>query len=158
MIVQQFPELIDISYSFKRRGTPLPPDRRPFWRIALIAQLLNSCCRGDKSSLLRLRILDWGSRMPGAIEEMAAFLTGAVRETYAPVRYDPSFLRAVAFGVAIGLFSQKGAHVSLTAEGIEFAKKLRSEEINVSLVPSDFEVLAKKFLERHVKEFLEARN
>jgi hypothetical protein len=157
MIAQQFPELAQTTYSFRRRGTPLPPDRRPLWRIALLAELLNTCCRGKKSSVLRLRILDWAARFPSAVDEISSYLNGAIRDSYAPVRYDPSFLRGVAFGTAIGLFSQKGAHVSLTEAGTAFTKQLKSQATDVSLLPDEFEAIAKRFLERHVTEFLEAR-
>lgn len=158
MIAERFPELRDILFSFERQGTPLPADRRPLWRIALIVQLLSRCSRGGKSSLLRLRILDWAARHQGGTDAITSFLAGELRESYAPVRYDPALLRALAYGTACGVLSQANGRVALTERGAAFAGELKAAANELTLAEGFVKSVERRFLESHVKDFLEARD
>jgi hypothetical protein len=129
MIEAYFPELRDVSFTFTRRGTPLPPDRRPIWRISLLVEILSRCSRGRKSSILRLRILDWAARNAVGTRSLIDFVEGKPRQLYAPVRYDPSFLRALSFGNGAKLFSQTKARVELTDTGFRYSKEVVANNI-----------------------------
>ncbi len=154
MIETEYPELVDVPFVFRDRGTAIPADRRPTWRIALVCLLLSKCSRSRKSSMARLHILDWAIRNSDGRKQLLAFLKGEAADRSVIVRYDPALLRAVNFAIAEGYLKIKGKSVVLDTAGITFAEELNATT-DVFVDERVFlEELGQKFLEQHINEFL----
>ena len=148
------PELIDATFVFDKRGSSLPADRRPLWRISLIVELLNRCSRGSKSSIARLHVLDWAIRSETGTQQLAEFLESGPSLRFEPVRFDPAVLRAIDFGRASGLFDLSKQSVQLTSQGEDFARALIE---NKELFARERQIMArigKSFTENKVDAFL----
>ena len=125
MAMLDLPELEHVGFVFTDRGTPIPADRRPLWRIGLVAFLLAECSRGQKSSLVRLHVLDWATRSLESRTQLLAFLEDHHQTVI--IRYDPSLLRAIRLGVAEGVFAIDGKNVKLISNGVLFAKEIAND-------------------------------
>lgn len=62
-------------FVFDEQPTTLPADLRPTWRVALLTVTLRTC-RGGRSSLQRLHVLNWALRSAEGIDELRRVLQG----------------------------------------------------------------------------------
>jgi hypothetical protein len=117
------PELEGASFSFTRRPTSLPPELRPMWRVAVVALILHICCRGSRSNLQRLYVLNWAVRTPEARSEFSELLDGKLKPSDVIVRFDPGLLRAIDLATGAQLVKRIGGDkFELTERGHTFAK------------------------------------
>lgn len=117
-----------VPFRFKRRAAELPPDLRPDWRIATILLLLKRCCRGGKSSLLRLHVLNWAIRSKHGQAAALAFVDGNLAADAVLVRYEPALNRALAFATAEGLVQHVGGRIVLGEKGKTLAAQIDGEQ------------------------------
>ena len=153
-IEEFYPELEGSSFRFVRRGISIPGNRRPIWRVGLLCLILSLCCRGKKSSFVRLQILDWCCRSENGRDQMDRFLDQALRTS--AIQLDPATLRAVNFGIAAEFFEFDGKRVSLINQGLDFAKEIENSDVYAD----EKQVLnewKKAFRESDVSAFLGAR-
>ncbi len=136
MIKEKIPEIAGLSYTFRDRGTAIPGDHRPVWRMALVVCLLKHCSRAQKSSLVRLHILDWAVRRVKARDQLLAFLQGELGVRYICVRYDPALLRAVLFGEGEQLLKVAGKNVQLLLAGERLAGEVETSKTILSKCPA----------------------
>ncbi|WP_413431812.1 hypothetical protein [Crateriforma spongiae] len=121
-------EDLTASVVFRRRPIDIPGDMRPAWRIAFIVMMLKLCCRGGKSSIRRLHVLNWCGRSA----EAGNLLRRAVSERLSPgavlVRIEPSLARAVDFALGAKLLDRDGKdRVKLTKGGHELADEVLAD-------------------------------
>ncbi|WP_268640722.1 hypothetical protein, partial [Escherichia coli] len=43
--------------TFRSNGSPIEPELRPIWRIAIITLILKNLCRGSKSNLRKIQVI-----------------------------------------------------------------------------------------------------
>lgn len=154
MIETEYPELVDVPFVFRDRGTAIPADRRPAWRIALVCLLLSNCSRGRKSSIERLHILDWAIRNTDGRRQLLAFLRQESTDRGVIVRYDPALLRAVHFAAAEDYLKINGKSIQLATAGVALSDELSSSTDVFENERTFMEELGQSFLEQHIKEFL----
>jgi len=107
-----------VPFRFERRPVDLAASLRPAWAISLVLLLLSRSCRGGKSSIARLHVLNWATRDAGNADLLLEHLAGRVSPLLVPVRYDPSLDRALEFGVADDLLRRpNGSRVELAPRG-----------------------------------------
>ena len=152
MAILDFPELEHVGFVFTDRGTPIPADRRPLWRIGIVAFLLAECSRGQKSSLVRLHVLDWATRSVESRTDLLAFIDDHHHNVV--IRYDPSLLRAIRFGVAEGMFEIDGKNVKLVSLGVQFAKEIANDPAIFSQEREFLTRLGKQLTERLVDQLV----
>src|SRR5688500_18987968 len=108
----------DLRVSFERRPFPLVADLRLTWRLPLLALCLQICCRGGRSSLARLHLLNWAVRTPKSRTLLLQALDGHRRPHDMPVRLEPSLIRVIDFAAGEGLVDfPKGDRVQLATKG-----------------------------------------
>ena len=94
--------LLHSPIRFVSRPSPVEPDMRLPWRVALLAVAL-SRLRGGKSSLARLRVLDWSLRTEPSRQLLLRALRNATRPEDVITRSDRSFEYALLFATAESL-------------------------------------------------------
>ena len=110
---------LGVPFMFKRRPVPVPGDLRASWKVFLVLGILHRCCRGSRSSLKRLHVLNWAVRSPDNLRALVAALEGELDPTTVLVRFDPSLNRAIDLARGYGLVeSPRGDRVVLTATGM----------------------------------------
>lgn len=109
--------LDDIHFKFSPRPSPLAPDLRAEWRLAVIALILKKCW-GERATLRQLHVLNWAVRTARSREAFLKML-GRVRNLDDPVvRFEPSLNRALAFALAEELIARdSNGTIRLTAKG-----------------------------------------
>lgn len=148
------PEL-DVPFHFVRRPSPLPPDLRPVWRISIILLMLHLCCRGGKSNLQRLSVLNWAV---GSSENRSRFLD-VVRGDRRPediiVRHDPAFSRALDFAIGEKLVERvPGSKFSLKERGKSAAEAILRMEPCLDLEKDFFKRLSRGVSEAMIDRLL----
>lgn len=104
--------------SFQPRPSPLAPELRTTWRLVQLLYLLSACCRGGKSSLRRLHVLNWGARTERNRFALVRALQGRVQPHLLLVRVEPSLNRALDFAAGEELVTvPAGARVEITDRG-----------------------------------------
>lgn len=125
--VFSIPEL-DVEFIFRRRPVALPGDLRPTWRIGLLALLLSQCCRGQRSSLTRVHVLNWAVRSEPNHEDLMSLVEGRLPPDALIVRFDPAFNRAIDFAIGEGLVRRvDGSRIELTDSGKAFANEISAD-------------------------------
>lgn len=142
-------------FRFAERRHPLPGDLRLSWRIAATSLSLRLVCKGSKSSLRRLHLLDWGLRSPRARAIIVATLNGQRRREDVIIRMDPSVNTVLAFMRAEELiFHPRGDRAQLTPAGITYADAVVADQ-EALVVEKDFlRSLKGKITETWVDELL----
>lgn len=122
------PEL-KTNFLFRDRPLAIPGDLRPAWRIGLLVLLIRHCCRGGKTSIARLHVLNWAMRSKRNKTDLEAAIGGDFRPERLIVRFDPFLNRALDFAIGEGLiYLEGGKSVVLTPDGVTFANELDHEE------------------------------
>lgn len=117
--------LLSVPYTFTVRPTPLPADLRAIWRISLLLLMLNRACRGGRSSLLRLHVLNWGIRTDAGRRHLFAALDGSRRPQDLLVRLEPSLNRAIDFALGEGLVTlRQGDRIEIAARGTDTLREV----------------------------------
>lgn len=120
------PEL-DVPFTFTRRPSPLDPELRPEWRLSVLVLLLRVCCRGTRSSLRKLHLLNWTIRSNEARLRLFALLDETIGPEDIEIRVEPALNRAIDFAAAEGLVRFVGGDkVELTPSGVSLAAEIVS--------------------------------
>jgi hypothetical protein len=116
---------LDVRISFQPRPSPLAPELRMTWRLAQFLYLLSACCRGGKSSLRRLHVINWGARTERNRKTLVRALQGTIQPHALLVRVEPSLNRVVDFASGEGLVViPDGARVEITDRGRVLVKEV----------------------------------
>lgn len=119
----------DFGYTFDAVGTPIEPEVRPIWRIALVTVILSILGRGGKANPRKLLVLSSIVSSERKRELLRPVLDGKTSPLDLNIRFDPSLDRAIDFGIAEKLFALDSANnVELTEAGEAFAKKILADD------------------------------
>jgi hypothetical protein len=147
-------DYLDVAFSFKSRPSDLPPDLRPNWRVPLLLLMLHVCCRGGKSTLFRLHVLNWSSRNQENQNKLLANLASDLEYSEVPIRVEPAFVRTIQFAVAEGLVSRVGGdRVQLTDSGKAFANQLVENGAPLGAEREFLRVVGQRLTENWVEGF-----
>lgn len=118
-------QALDTAFLFSRRPSPVGGEFRPSWRIAVLLLILNTSCRGGRSSFPRLHVLNWGLRSSSAREALMSAVEGTPGLDSVLIRYEPSFHRAIILAKGLGLIDfDQGKRVQITDTGKAAAEGL----------------------------------
>lgn len=125
MQTTDFPFQTINTLTFSPRPQPLPASLRPVYRIALIALVLKTNCRGNTASFLKLQFFNWILKSPalqGVIEDRLATQSVFTLEL---IYLDPMVNLALKYAFADDLVSITGnSKYRLTNKGHEFADRI----------------------------------
>lgn len=120
-------EHLNISFSFHERPTPLPPQSRVIWGLAILVLILEICSRSRRSSISRLHILNWAVRSNENRQQMVELLENRLSPLATLVRFDPGFNRAIEYALAEGLVEMKNnGRILLGQDGRRLAQEIIS--------------------------------
>lgn len=122
-------DILDVKFNFKKRPLDLPGDLRPNWRVPLLLMMLHYCCRGGKSSLYKLHLLNWTMRDQKRQDALLSSLTNAPQYEGICVQVEPSFIQAILYGAGEGLLERlDNSRVKITDAGVAFVKEIEKAE------------------------------
>ena len=92
----------------------------------MVAIILHICCRGKRSSITRLHLLNWAARSAKNKEMLIVFLENRTSPMTALIRYEPGFNRAIEYALADKLVEMTGkkGSVKLTEKGQIFSNEI----------------------------------
>lgn len=149
--------VLNAPVKFTERPSPLPADLRIEWRVAFLLCVLKMTCRGGKSSLPRLQVINWAARSADTRKRFLEIVTQGTKAGEIIIRVEPGLNYAIAFAAAEKFIERPGGdRIQLTDEGkkmvaqIQAAKDCLVEEkaFLTSLGMALTEQLAKKLLAR----------
>jgi hypothetical protein len=117
---------INVPFSFTRRPTPIPPDLRTDWRVAVLLLILYYS-RGYRVSLKKLHVINWAIRSSENRELLLEYLLNKVQPHDIIIRFEPGIIRAVDFAKGYELIKMeysKPTGIMLTDKGIQMARKI----------------------------------
>lgn len=118
--------VLDVPFTFTERASPVHPHLRPIWRMAAIALAVRRCGRHDRTTLRRLRVVDWLMVNPRLIPTLS---NQGTTPTLRVVRFDPPLERAILFGAAEDLWAvADGTHVVLKDGGRQLADAIDGDD------------------------------
>ncbi|ENN8408612.1 hypothetical protein [Serratia marcescens] len=129
--------------TFRSNGSPIEPELRPIWRIAIITLILKNLCRGSKSNLRKIQVI---YSIVASKDKREEFTKRKLDSNYS-IRFDPLVDRAVALAIGEGILKiDESKSISLTNKGNEFYKKISNtdellndeKEFMAALKKSDF--------------------
>lgn len=127
------------TLTFSPRPQPVPASLRPIYRIAIIAVVLKTNCRGNTASLFKLQFFNWllkSSSLQELIEERLAHQTVFTLEL---IHLDPMVNLALKYAFADNLISvTSNSKYELTDKGIEFANRILGDEQSVMAKEREF--------------------
>lgn len=144
-----------VKYIFQRRPYSLPADLRPDWRIAMILLILSICCKGQRSNIKRLRIMNWACGTPETRHNFNKFLDGRISPDQIIARYEPWFAKAMALAEGEDLVIRKGSSVSLTPRGMEIVNDISATNDLFKIEIEFLKSIGKKVTEKKIDELLE---
>jgi hypothetical protein len=146
-------DILDVRFTFKRRPLDLSGDLRPNWRVPVLVLMLRFCCRGGKSSLFKLHLLNLVIRDKEKQDALIANLSGLPDYSNIRIQVEPSFIRAIQFAVGEGLAERlENNRIKLTQKGKQLASDI--EESNCLTEEKAFFVkLGVRLTENWVKDF-----
>jgi hypothetical protein len=129
MQTQELLECLDIPFSFHKRPTPLQPQLRVSWGLAILVLILETCSRSQRSSISRLHTLNWAIRSNENRKVMIELLENRLSPLANLVGYEPGFNKAIEYAVGEGLIELKNkGRVSLTQNGRKLAREIIAVE------------------------------
>jgi len=135
---------------FRRRKMPLSPDYRPLYKISTVCIILDLASTGAKSSLNRLHFLIWAVRSEKSRQFIRSTLANLEEVPVFTWGVEPALNKALALGVAEGLWNVDGRMYVLT----ELDKKLSKSILSTSGLFEDEILLLKEIGKRGVTEAL----
>jgi len=122
-------DILDVRFTFKKRPLDLPGDLRPNWRVPLLLMMIRYCCRGGKSSLYKLHLLNWMMRGQQRQDALLSSLTNVPRYEGIRVQVEPSFIQAILFAAGEGLLERlDNSRVRITDAGVALVKEVEGAE------------------------------
>jgi hypothetical protein len=118
--------------TFSPRPQPLPASLRPVYRIAVIALVLKTNCRGNTASLLKLQFFNWLVKSSSLQEFIEDRLIRESVFTLELIHLDPMVNLALKYAFADSLISiTNNSKYKLTEKGNEFADRILQGEQSV---------------------------
>ncbi len=114
--------------SFQKRDFPIPADYRPLFKIGHLIIILAICCRGNKSSLMKLHFLCWAIKNKRNSVTVQEWVKNNFKSDFHVWGIEPTVNRALIFASADGIITDEGSHFILTQKGIDFFKIIMSDE------------------------------
>jgi hypothetical protein len=122
--------VLSVPFDFTRKPVPVPGDLRASWKSLLLLAMLDCCCRGNRSSLKRLHVLNWVTRAQHNLQALLGALRGSIEPTTVLVRFDPSLNRAIDRARGFGFIeSPRGDRILLSAAGLHLAEQISKAQI-----------------------------
>jgi hypothetical protein len=105
--------------TFRERPISIPAELRPMWKITCMLLVLKLNCYGEKSSLSKLQLFNWGMFSESAMNRLITYSReksdGALPDV---VPLDPSLNRAIALALGDGLVVlDKAGKIKLSEKG-----------------------------------------
>jgi len=148
---------IRAAFVFRSKPAAVPPDLRPQWKIAVLILGLSKSGWAGKMSLKKAHVLNWAVRDDSSRELFLRMMEGDRRLEDIPVRFDPSFNRALDFAAAERLISldkkTTGLIIELLAGGRELASQLEQNNDCLSDERTFFETI-RRVPENKIQELL----
>ena len=114
--------------TFNKKPIPIPADYRPMYKIGLIVLIMRLCCRGDKSTLLKLHLLSWALKSKANTYKLKNYITSNYKTELSVWGIEPALNRALQFAIADNICEIiEGKNYRLTKKGIKFFKMIETE-------------------------------
>jgi hypothetical protein len=95
--------------------------------------MLDMCCRGGKSSLYKLHLLNWTIRSQDQKALLLENLSDQPDYSQIQIQVEPSFIQTIQFAVAEKLIDRlENNRVQITEEGKQFADDIKSSDTLLS--------------------------
>ncbi|MFJ7976661.1 hypothetical protein ACIQZI_13310 [Peribacillus sp. NPDC096379] len=123
----EYLDALDINYKFNKRSSPIPPELRPIWKLAIVVLILDKCCLKYTSSFQKMQILCWAVKNMKNQSELLNFITNRNTDGYfnLVVRYEPSVNRIIDIALAEEYIELvNGNRIRLTDKGKKFAGEI----------------------------------
>lgn len=128
----EFPFQAIDTLTFSPRPQPLPASLRPVYRIALIALILKTNCRGKTAPMLKLQFFNWLLKSSSLQESIEDRLTHQSVFTLELIHLDPMVNLALKYALADNLISvTSNSKYKLTEKGDEFTDRILRDEQSV---------------------------
>ena len=146
---------LDVPFSFHERPTPVPGDMRVSWRTAVIILVLDHC-RGQRSSLPQLHVLNWAVRSASTRELFLRVLSDQRSPDDAVVRVDPTLNQTIDIARAEGLVEWTASErIHLTDRGKALAQTIWSTADALTEVKSFLTRLPGKITQTQIDRLLD---
>lgn len=119
-------EVVPKKAVFRQSGTPVEPELRPVWRIALITLILSLLSSGNKANAKKIQVL---CSLISSSDKRKKYFTPAKNffDNF-NVRFDPLVDRAIDLGIGEKIFElDSSKSIKLTKKGLEFSKKIEDD-------------------------------
>jgi len=114
---------------FRSKNIPIPSGYRPLYKLSIILLILKFCCRGKKSSLLRIQLFSWALK---SVESKDRFWEIVTEEINGSIwTLDPTIIRAINFGIGERLLERVSTSVKLTQKGIKLVKDITDNDMMI---------------------------
>jgi hypothetical protein len=115
-------DYLDIQFNFSPRPSPLDAELRVSWRLPLLLLILNKCCRQNRSTVLRLNILNSALNNKFLQRQLFALLERQLHPGDILIRVDPTLNLVINYGLAENLIRRmESGQLELTDKGIGLA-------------------------------------
>lgn len=130
-------EVID-HITFSKKPIPVSPYYRPLYKIIQLALVLKISSYKKSASLLKLHMFSWTMNSKDEMTRLLNYVEKKFTGEITLWRSEPSLNRALAFGIAEGLFSYKNNKYCLAPNGDKI--------VNIVLKDEDLFIEEKEFL------------
>ncbi len=108
------------NVQFSKKPIPIPVDYRPTYKIAHIVLILKLTCIGNKSSLLKLHLMNWALKNDNHKDQIINLINSNYNTDITVWGIEPAMNRALVFCVAENLCTMEGGKYKLTEKGDRF--------------------------------------
>jgi hypothetical protein len=129
MQAQELLDYLDVKFSFREQPIPLQPQLRVIWGLSILVLILHICCRGGRSSITRLHLLNWAVRNDENRERLTVILENRLSPFTNLIKCDPGFNRAIEYAIAESLVEVVDGSNNLRIRILQKGRKLANEII-----------------------------
>lgn len=127
MQTQELLNYLNVNFSFRAQPIPLQPQLRVIWGLSVLVLILHICCRGNRSSVTRLHLLNWAIRSSDNRENFSGLLENRLSPFSNLIRCDPGFTRAIEYAIAESLVEVVSGSNNLRVQLLEKGRQLAIE-------------------------------
>ena len=117
------------NLQFSKKPIPIPVDYRPMYKISQIVMILSITCIGNKSSLLKLHLLNWALKNDKNKDEVLELIKDNYTSVMTVWGIEPALNRALLFCVAEDICIIEHGKYSLTQKGEAFFKLIIDNDV-----------------------------
>ncbi|MEA5467206.1 hypothetical protein [Leptothoe sp. PORK10 BA2] len=144
MQTQELLDYLDIEFSFRDQPVPLQPQLRVIWGLSILVLILHICCRGGRSSVARLHLLNWSLRNNENRERLTELLENRLSPFATLIRCEPGFNRAIEYAIAESLVEVVDGSQNLRIRLLEKGRQLANEIIEEDCLQAEKAFLREK--------------